>query len=157
MQIGQTVIAIGNALGEFRNTVSVGVISGLGRKITASGGDFVETLEYVIQTDTAINKGNSGGPLLNLRGEVIGVNTAMALQAQSIGFTIPINKAKKDIEQVGRLGKIIYPFLGVRYVLINEDVKAKKNLSVDYGALIIKGEQNEPAIMPSSAAACTMV
>ncbi len=100
LQIGQTVIAIGNALGEFRNTVSVGVVSGLGRTITASSGDFVETIEDVIQTDAAINKGNSGGPLLNLRGEVIGVNTATVLDAQSIGFAIPVNKAKKDIEQI---------------------------------------------------------
>ena len=152
LQAGQTVIAIGNALGEFRNTVSVGVVSGLGRKITASGGDFVESLEDVIQTDAAINKGNSGGPLLNLKGEVIGINTAMALEAQSIGFTIPINKAKKGIEQVRNSGKIVYPFLGVRYVLIDEDVKTKNNLSVDYGALITKGKQGEPAIMPDSAA-----
>ncbi len=153
LQIGQTVIAIGNALGEFRNTVSVGVVSGLGRRITASGGDFVETLEDVIQTDAAINKGNSGGPLLNLKGEVIGVNTAMALQAQSIGFAIPINKAKRDIEQIKKTGKIIYPFLGIRYVLIDEEVKTKRNLPVDYGALIVKGDKGEPAIIPNSAAA----
>ncbi len=152
LQIGQTVIAIGNALGEFRNTVSVGVVSGLGRRITASGGDFVETLEDVIQTDAAINRGNSGGPLLNLKGEVIGVNTAMALEAQSIGFTVPINKAKRDIEQVRTSGKIIYPFLGVRYVLVNSEVKKSKNLSVDYGALITGGDKNEPAITPGSAA-----
>lgn len=152
LQIGQTVIAIGNALGEFRNTVSVGVISGLGRTITASGGGLIETLEDVIQTDAAINKGNSGGPLLNLKGEVIGVNTAMALEAQNIGFAIPINKAKKDIEQVKTLGKIVYPFLGIRYVLVNEKVKEEKKLSVDYGALIIRGESGEPAIEPGSAA-----
>ncbi len=152
LQTGQTVIAIGNALGEFRNTVSVGVVSGLGREITASGGDFVESLEDVIQTDAAINKGNSGGPLLNLKGEVIGINTAMALEAQSIGFTIPINKAEKDIEQVRSSGKIVYPFLGVRYVLINEEIKKENNLSVDYGALIVKSDKGEPAIMPDSAA-----
>lgn len=98
LQIGQTVIAIGNVLGEFRNSVSAGVISGLGRTITASGGGLVETIEDVIQTDAAINKGNSGGPLLNLKGEVMGINTATVLEAQSIGFAIPINKAKKDIE-----------------------------------------------------------
>ena len=152
LESGQTVIAIGNALGEFRNTVSVGVISGLGRKITASGGDFVETLEDVIQTDAAINKGNSGGPLLNLKGEVIGVNTAMALEAQSIGFAIPINKAKKDIEQVKNSGKIVYPFLGIRYVLVNEKIKEENNLSKDYGVLIIRGGNGEPAIDPGSAA-----
>jgi S1-C subfamily serine protease len=152
LQIGQTVIAIGNALGEFRNTVSVGVISGLGRTVSASGGGLVETLEDIIQTDAAINKGNSGGPLLNLKGEVIGINTAIALEAQSIGFAIPINKAKRDIEQIKTTNKIVYPFLGVRYVLVNEKVKEKNNLSVDYGALIIKGENGESAVTPGSAA-----
>ena len=152
LESGQTVIAIGNALGEFRNTVSVGVISGLGRKITASGGGFVEILEDVIQTDAAINKGNSGGPLLNLKGEVIGINTAMALGAQSIGFAIPINKAKKSIEQVKDLGKIVYPFLGIRYVLVAEEIKKEYNLSIDYGALIVSGNSGEPAIWPGSVA-----
>ena len=152
LEIGQAVIAIGNALAEFRNTVSTGVISGLGRKITASGGGFVETLEDVIQTDAAINKGNSGGPLLNLKGEVIGINTAMAINAQSIGFAIPINKAKKDIEQVKTIGKIVYPFLGIRYILINEKVKQKYGLLIDYGVLVVDGGPDNPAIWPDSAA-----
>lgn len=140
LQIGQTVVAIGNALGEFRNTVSVGVISGLGRQVTAQGGETVVTLEDVIQTDAAINRGNSGGPLFNLRGEVIGVNFAIAEQAQNIGFAIPVNKAKKSIEQVKTLGKIVYPFLGVRYTLLEE------------GVLVARGEAGEPAIFPGSAA-----
>jgi len=152
LQIGQTVVAIGNVLGEFRNSVSVGVISGLGRKVTASGGGMVETQEDVIQTDAAINQGNSGGPLLNLKGEVIGVNFAMAQQAENIGFAIPINKAKKDIEQVKTSGKISFPFLGVRYVLINEEIQKKNNLPVDYGAWVQKGSQGESAIFPGSAA-----
>jgi serine protease Do len=153
LQIGQTAIAIGNALGEFRNTISVGVISGLGRTITASGEGMTETLEDVIQTDAAINKGNSGGPLLNLEGEVIGINVAMAEEAQNIGFSIPINKAKRDIEQIKTLGKIVYPFLGVRYVLITSEIQAEKNLPVDYGALIIKGENpGDVAVVPGSAA-----
>lgn len=153
IQIGQGVIAIGNALGELRNTVSVGVISGLERTISASGaGGFSEILEDIIQTDAAINAGNSGGPLLNSRGEVIGVNTAMAQGAEGIGFAIPINKAKRDIEQVVKNNRIIYPFLGVRYVLINEEVKEKNNLPVDYGAWVIRGENNEPAITKNSAA-----
>jgi len=152
LQIGQTVITIGNALGEFRNTVSVGVISGLGRTITASGGGLVETLEDVIQTDAAINKGNSGGPILNLKGEVIGVNVAMAETAQNIGFSIPINKAKRDIEQVKAIGKIVYPFLGVRYVLINSEIKEEQNLSVNKGALILKGDSGEPAVVADSVA-----
>lgn len=152
LQIGQTVIAIGNVLGEFRNSVSVGVISGLGRTISASGGGFYETIEDVIQTDAAINPGNSGGPLLNLKGEVIGINTAMASGAENIGFAIPINKAKKAIEQVKTLGKIVYPFLGVRYALITDEIQKENNLPVNYGALIGKGSQGEPAVTPGSAA-----
>ena len=152
IKIGQTAIAIGNSLGEFRNTVSVGVVSGLSRSITASGGGLSETLEDVIQTDAAINKGNSGGPLLNLRGEVIGINTAMVEEAQSIGFAIPINKAKKDIEQVKTLKKIVYPYLGVRYILINTQIQQENKLQVNYGAWIQKGEQGEAAVEPGSAA-----
>ncbi len=98
IQVGQTAIAIGNALGEFRNTVNVGVVSGLSRNITASGGGgLTETIHNVIQTDASINPGNSGGPLLNLRGEVMGINTAIAQNAQSIGFAIPINQVKEII------------------------------------------------------------
>ena len=152
LQIGQTVIVIGNALGEFRNTVSVGVISGLGRTITASGGDFVETIEDVLQTDAAINKGNSGGPLLNIAGEVIGVNTATVLDAQSIGFAIPANKVRRDLEQVKATGIIVYPFLGVRYVLVTPKVQREQNLSVDYGALLLDGD-GKLAVTPGSAAA----
>ncbi|MFH1509743.1 MAG: trypsin-like peptidase domain-containing protein [Candidatus Nealsonbacteria bacterium] len=152
IKIGQTVVAIGNALGEFRNTISVGVISGLGRTISASSGEFTETLENVIQTDAAINKGNSGGPLLNLRGEVIGINTAMVQDAQSIGFAIPINDVKKGIEQARTLGKIVYPFLGVRYLLITESIQKERGLSVDYGVLLIRGLNGEPAVSVNSAA-----
>ncbi|GAI30669.1 unnamed protein product, partial [marine sediment metagenome] len=136
-----------------RNTVSAGVISGLLRTITATGGGITEQLEEVIQTDAAINKGNSGGPLLNLYGEVIGVNTAMAIGAENIGFAIPINKVKKDITDIKISGRIIYPFLGIRYVLINKALAEENNLSVDYGALIIRGDNsNEPAIIPNSVA-----
>jgi len=153
LQIGQTVIAIGNALGEFENTVSVGVISGLGRTITASGGGMLETLEDVIQTDAAINQGNSGGPLLNLKGEVIGINTAMALQGENVGFAIPINLAQKDIQQIKTSGKISYPFLGVRYVIITPEIAKKENLPTDQGALVIKGDKpGEPAVTPNSPA-----
>jgi len=152
LQIGQTVVAIGNALGELNNTVSVGVISGLSRTITASGGGISETLEDIIQTDAAINLGNSGGPLLNLRGEVIGVNVATANGAQSIGFAIPSAKAKKDITDVQAKGKIIYAFLGVRHTLITPDSQAELGLPVDHGSLIAKGDQNEPAVTPGSAA-----
>ena len=155
LQIGQTVVAIGNALGEFRNTVSVGVISGLGRQVTASGGGMVETLEDVIQTDAAINSGNSGGPLLNLNGEVIGINFAMAQGAENIGFAIPVNKAKKDIQQVKTLGKIVYPYLGIYYCLIDEDVQKDYSLSVDYGAWIGRDKYCQPyekSVLPGTAA-----
>ena len=154
IQIGQTAIAIGNALGQFTNTVSVGVVSGLQRTISASDqtGSFSETLEGIIQTDAAINSGNSGGPLLNLKGEVIGINTAMAQGAQNIGFAIPINTAKKAIDQVIKTNKIVYPFLGVRYVLVSEQVKEKYNLPLDYGALVLKGSNGEPAVTSDSAA-----
>ena len=153
LKIGQTVITIGNALAEFRNTVSVGVISGLGRTITASGsGNFVETIENVIQTDAAINKGNSGGPLLNLAGEVIGINTATVLDAQNIGFAIPVNRVARDIKQVMELGKIVYPFLGVRYVEITEAVAQEENLSVTHGVWIKSGPDGKAAVVPGSAA-----
>jgi S1-C subfamily serine protease len=153
LEIGQTVIAIGNALGEFRNTVSVGVISGLLRSIVATGGGITEQLEEVIQTDAAINRGNSGGPLINLYGEVIGINTAIALEAENIGFAIPINKVRKDIGDVKTKGRIVYPFLGIRYVLINKVIAEQRGLPVDYGVLIIKGDNPEEiAITPDSAA-----
>jgi serine protease Do len=155
IQIGQTVIAIGNALGQFQNTVSVGVISGLGRTITASSTQGTnETLEDIIQTDAAINPGNSGGPLLNLNGEVVGVNTATSQTGEGISFAIAIDKAKKDIEQVKSTGKISYPYLGIRYIIIDKSLAEEKDLSVSYGALVSKGAgANEPAIAPGSPAA----
>jgi len=150
---GQSVIAIGNALGEFSNTISVGIVSGLGRSVTASGGGITENLENLIQTDAAINRGNSGGPLLNLQGEVIGVNVAMSQSAQNIGFSIPINDAKKDIEMVKEKGEIVYPFLGVRYVIITSVIQEEEGLLVDYGALIVAGDDTgELAVTPGSAA-----
>ena len=152
LKIGQTVVAIGNSLGEFRNTVSVGVVSGLGRDITAAGGGLVETIENVIQTDAAINKGNSGGPLLNLKGEVVGINTATVLEAQNISFAIPVNDAKRDIEQVKTLGKIVVPFLGIRYALLTEALQSLNDLPVDYGAYVLEGPEGEPAVVPGSAA-----
>lgn len=153
LKVGQTVIAIGNALGEFQNSVSVGVVSGLARSITATGTGMAETLDQLIQTDAAINSGNSGGPLLNLSGEIIGINTAVASGAENIGFAIPINQAKKAIESVKTTGKITYPFLGVRYVLVDKEIKEQYNLSVDYGAWIVKGNGvNEVAVVAGSSA-----
>ncbi len=151
VRAGQTAVAIGNALGELQNTVSVGVISGIGRRITARGGYTVEVLDDVIQTDAAINFGNSGGPLLNLKGEVIGINTATMISAEGIGFAIPINKAKRVIDGAIKNEEIVYPFLGVRYVIIDPKLKEEKDLKINYGALIV-GSSREPAISPGSSA-----
>ncbi len=154
VRIGQTVIAIGNALSEFPNTVTKGVVSGIGRQITAgSGFGQTETLRNVIQTDAAINPGNSGGPLINLEGEVIGINTAISQAGQSIGFAIPINEAKKAVTSVKTHGKIIRPCLGIRYVLVDQEIAEQNKLPVDYGALIVRGQTTtELAVMPGSPA-----
>lgn len=154
IKVGQSVIAIGNALGEFRNTVSTGVISGLARSIIAGGsGAGAEQLVGVIQTDAAINSGNSGGPLLNNAGQVIGINTAVAQGAQSIGFAIPINEVKNAIESVKKFGKIVRPWLGIRYQAINKEYAKESKLPVDYGALLIRGQQpTDLAVIPGSPA-----
>ena len=147
LEVGQTVVAIGNALGEFQNTVSVGVISGLRRTIVAGGSaSGPETLQQVIQTDAAINPGNSGGPLLDLSGRAIGINTAMARGAENVGFALPINVVRKAAEDVKASGKIIYPFLGVRYVTITPALKEQRKLPVDYGALL-SASGGEPAVI----------
>ena len=151
VKIGQAVIAIGNALGQFRNTVSVGIISGLERSIVAGGGGESEVLQELIQTDAAINPGNSGGPLLNIYGEVIGINTAMATGAENIAFTIPINNAKRDVASVKAHGKILYPFLGIRYTLVTKDIADKQKLGRDYGALVGKSD-TDPAVVVGSPA-----
>ena len=154
VQVGQTAIAIGNSLGEFRNTVSVGVVSGLSRSLTAgTTGGMSEQLDNVIQTDAAINPGNSGGPLLNLDGEVIGVSVAVAQGSQSIGFAIPGNVAKSVASSVQRAGRIVRPYLGIRYTLITPELKDSNKLSVDYGVLIIRGSsKDELAVIPGSPA-----
>ncbi len=153
LQIGQRVIAIGNSLGEYQNTVTSGIISGIGRTITASGATGSEQLEGVIQTDAAINPGNSGGPLLDIGGSVIGINTAMDSQGQLVGFAIPVNDLKRDVESFQKSGRIVKPFLGVRYVIINQAIKEQNQLTIDYGALIIGGGKiSEPAVVVGSAA-----
>lgn len=154
LEVGESVVAIGNALGEFKNTVSAGVISGLSRSLSASGGGgFKEFLYKVIQTDAAINKGNSGGPLLNLNGEVVGINVALAEDSSNIGFSLPINSVKSVIDQVKKTGKISRPYVGIRYVVIDENVKKELDLSVAYGVLVMKGTgEDEPAVIPGSPA-----
>lgn len=154
LKLGQTVIAIGNSLAEYKNTVTKGVISGIGRRVEAGDTQGMsEILEEAIQTDAAINPGNSGGPLLNLSGQVIGINTAINQQGQLIGFAIPINQAKQSIESVKQFGKIVRPFLGVRYVLLNEEIAKENNLDITNGALIVRGQkQTDLAIVPGSPA-----
>lgn len=153
--IGQTVLTIGNVLGEFENSVSLGVVSGLSRTITASSRNGIdpEVLREVIQTDAAINFGNSGGPLLNLSGEVIGVNVARAAQADNVGFAVPINRIKQALAQAEETGSVAYPFLGVRYTIITPDFQQENNLPVDYGALVERSAQSgQTAVVPGSAA-----
>jgi serine protease Do len=154
LKVGQTVIAIGNALGEFRNTVSTGVISGLARSVVAGGaGIGSEQLLGVIQTDASINPGNSGGPLLNLSGQVIGINTAMAQGAENIGFAIPVNEIKNAYAAVKKYGRIVRPWLGVRYTVIDKTMAEQNKLAVDYGALIVRGENPaDLAVIPGSPA-----
>ncbi len=139
LDLGQTVIAVGNVLGAFQNTVSVGVISGLSREITANSEieGKITKLKGLIQTDAAINPGNSGGPLVDIKGRAIGINAAMVLGAENIGFTLPINAAKKDLAEVKKYGKIRQPFLGVRYITLNKKLQEKYNFPIDYGALVI--------------------
>jgi len=124
LKVGQTAIAIGNALGKFTNTVTTGIISGLGRKVTAGDpfGNSQESLDNLIQTDAAINPGNSGGPLLNSAGQVIGVNVATTEGAQNIGFAIPINSVKSIVDEFVTKGSVSRPYLGIRYRFISRDV-----------------------------------
>jgi len=138
LQQGQLAIAIGNPLGNFENTVTTGVISGLGRQITA--GDVSQTsseqLNNLIQTDAAINPGNSGGPLLNSAGEVIGVNTAVASSAQGIGFAIPVDAAKEILAEALAGKPLARPWIGVYYQPVTKQLAKEKGLSVDHGALV---------------------
>ncbi|HAI98681.1 TPA: hypothetical protein DCL30_04070 [Candidatus Peribacteria bacterium] len=155
LHLGQTAIAIGNALGEFSNTVSVGVVSGLKRSITAGGmlGGSTERLDQIIQTDAAINQGNSGGPLLDSRGEVIGMNTAVASGGQNVGFALPAYELRRVLESYRKNGRIVTPYLGVRYMPITPELKQKNSLSYDYGVLVIHGENaDDLAIVPGSPA-----
>ncbi len=145
LKVGQVAIAIGNALGRFTNTVTTGVISGLGRRVIA--GDLfsgsVESLDNLIQTDAAINPGNSGGPLLNSSGQVIGVNVATSEGAQNIGFAIPISAVKPIVDEFLANGKISRPFLGIRYRFISKDVAILNE--VPQGAFIQEVVEDGPA------------
>lgn len=153
LSVGQWVVAIGNALGEFQNTVTVGVVSAKNRTITASGGTTSEQLTGLIQTDAAINPGNSGGPLVNLKGQVVGIDTAVAGNAQGIGFAIPINDAKKAIDSIKKTGTITRPMLGVRYIPLTKEIAQANSLSVNDGAWVLRGKSlSDVAVIPGSPA-----
>jgi serine protease Do len=148
LQVGQMAIAIGTALGEFSNTVTTGVISGLGRGITA-GSPFEgtsEQLENVIQTDAAINPGNSGGPLLNSSGQVIGMNTAVSESGQNIGFALPINTIKDSIKNFNQNGQFNRPYLGVAYRMLSRDLAIANDLPEGaYIQTVVSGSAAEQA------------
>lgn len=153
LQIGQWIIAVGNALGQFQNTVTVGVISARERQLIAGGNGTQEQLSNLLQTDAAINAGNSGGPLVNLAGQVVGINTAVASNAQNIGFAIPVNQAKQALDSYKKTGKIIKPFLGVQYITLDNEIAKSLNIvGVDHGALIY-ASQDQPAVVSGSPAA----
>lgn len=154
LKAGQTVVAIGNSLGEFRNTVSKGIVSGLKRSVNARDGfGRSETLDEVIQTDAAINPGNSGGPIVDLKGNVVGVNVAMAQGAENIGFAIPINDVKRIYQSVKSTGRIIRPYIGVRYMVVNKEVQEANSLKFDHGAIVVRGDRpGELAVVPGSPA-----
>jgi serine protease Do len=154
IKVGQKTIAIGNALGEYQNSVSTGIVSGLSRSITASTSTGAqEQLEGVVQTDAAINPGNSGGPLLDIHGNVIGVNVAMQSGAENVGFALPSNMVKGIVDSVRKHGKIVKPYLGIRYMPVTDALAETNNLPVRYGVLIVKGSSaNELAVVPGSPA-----
>jgi 2-alkenal reductase len=154
LQPGETVIAIGSPLGDFKNSVTAGVVSALNRTVPGSG------MEGLIQTDAAINHGNSGGPLVNLRGEVVGINTLVVRgggmsgdQAEGLGFSVPSNIAKQVSDQLIQTGKIEHPYLGITYSMIDADIAAQENLPVQNGALIGASRPNQPAVLPGTPAA----
>lgn len=157
VQVGDDVVAIGNALGQFQNTVTSGIISGYGRSVQAGdasgASSSTENLDNLFQTDAAINEGNSGGPLVNLNGQVIGINTAVASDSQNIGFAIPISDVRGLITQVLKTGKFTRPYIGVRYVPLTADVASEYGLKVQNGAFIAPSDDpNSPSVIADSPA-----
>ena len=151
VELGQYAVSIGNSLGEFEDSISLGIISGLSRNIKACDSmNFHTDLKGLFQTDAAINNGNSGGPLINIKGEVIGINTAMIEKAQNIGFAIPINCAIKDLREIKKFGKIKRPHLGVKYVILDKNMSQENNLPVSEGALVVRERYGENPIAKGS-------
>lgn len=153
LQIGSSVIAIGNALGIYQNSATKGIVSGLSRNLSA-GDQYsnYEKLNNVIQTDAEINLGNSGGPLIDLNGEVIGINVAVDNLGTAIGFAIPINDARVVINSVIEIGRIVRPRLGIRYIMIDEEIARDNNLSRNMGAWVIPGDEYTSSIISDSPA-----
>ncbi len=152
INLGETVLTIGNVLDEFQKTVSKGIISGLSRYVKADS-NYKGILEYkgLIQTDAAINPGNSGGPLINLKGEVIGITTLAVSGVENIGLAIPINSVRKIIRDLKSFGAVKQVSLGVRYIMVDENVKKMHNLSKNYGAFIVYGASQSGIITNSLA------
>ena len=154
LQLGQSVIAIGNALGVFKNTVSLGIVSGLSRSVAAESDSNApaQELRGLIQTDAAINPGNSGGPLVDHDGRVIGVNAAIISGAHSISFAIPVNAARRDLHDIKKFGRICRPLLGLRYLMINDAIAKRYSLPVTKGALVFRETHSDYAVVPGSPA-----
>ncbi|MFA6306285.1 MAG: trypsin-like peptidase domain-containing protein [Patescibacteria group bacterium] len=155
LQIGSTVIAIGNALGRYQNSATKGIVSGLGRSIQASDqtGTNAEALDNVIQTDAEINPGNSGGPLVDLEGNIIGINVALDQAGSSVGFAIPVNDAKPVIKSAREIGRIVRPRLGLRYVMLTPEIAQANKLALNSGAWISISQDGTPSVLPDSPAA----
>lgn len=146
LETGQTVFAIGNSLGKYQNTVSRGVVSGIGRAVDIGSEENPKPrLLDLIQTDAAISPGNSGGPLVNMAGEVIGINTLIELTGQSLGFAVPINAVKQSVDQLKSFGKVSKPHLGVTYQTINNAVRILRRFDAKEGAFVLQVADIGPA------------
>jgi serine protease Do len=146
LETGQTVFAIGNTLGRYQNTVTKGVVSGLGRDVSLDSITPRPRLQNLIQTDAAISPGNSGGPLINLAGEVVGMNTLIDTEGYSLSFAIPINVIKEAVNELKTLGKVSRPYLGVSYQTINNNVRVSRKLETNAeGAFVLSVSAGSPA------------
>lgn len=153
LQPGATVVAIGNSMGVYQNSATKGIVSGLGRALTASDNNgTTENFDNLIQTDAEINLGNSGGPLIDLYGRVVGVNVAVDKSGTAIGFAIPINDVRPAIQSVRERQEIIRPQLGVRYIMITPELVGEENLARTTGAWIVADQDNGPTVLPNSPA-----
>ena len=153
LELGETVVAIGNAYGQFTNTASAGSISGHSRSLMAQIDEqHAEELFGLIQTDAAINPGNSGGPLINLKGEVVGINVAMIVGAQSLSFAVPVDIAIRDLEELKKFGHIRKPYIGIKYLPITDNIQRELGLEANSGALISSQGHKDQAVEPNSPA-----